>query len=169
MNERERKTSSRRIAATERQADALKLRIQGVDFRTIADKLGYRGPSGAYGAVDAALKKTLSEPAAELRQLELLRLDMLLMAVWPQAVTGQMGAVDRVLRIMQRRAALLGLDEPSKFTIDDIQGIASHVVEVIHAEVEDEAVQQRIFTALGFLDAARNPSSGVGSPHKLAD
>ena len=62
----------------------------------------------------SALKQTLQEPADELRKLELERLDKLLLGVWPQAVRGNQGSVDRALRIMERRAKLLGLDAPVK-------------------------------------------------------
>jgi hypothetical protein len=34
--------------------------------------------------------------------------------LWPQVAKGNQGAVDRVLRIMERRAKLLGLDAPTK-------------------------------------------------------
>jgi hypothetical protein len=46
--------------------------------------------------------------------LELMRLERLHAAVWPQAIRGDVNAVDRVLRIMERRARLLGLDAPKR-------------------------------------------------------
>ena len=106
--------SERRVQAHERQKQALQLRTAGVAYEEIAARLGYRGRSGAYAAVMRALKATLQEPADELRKLELERLDKLLLGVWPQAVRGNQGSVDRALRIMERRAKLLGLDAPVK-------------------------------------------------------
>lgn len=102
------------IAATERQRQALELRKAGVGFQAIADRLGYSDHSGAYRAVKSALKKTLQEPADEVRALELERLDKLLLGLWPRATSGNDRAIDRVLKIMQRRANLLGLDAPQK-------------------------------------------------------
>jgi len=109
--------SPRRIKSTERQRQALELRKAGATYEMIAEKLGFRGPSGAYEAIKAALEKTLRPPADELRQLESERLDALLLAVYPQARQGNLGAVDRVLRIMERRARLLGLDAPATMNI----------------------------------------------------
>jgi hypothetical protein len=44
--------------------------------------------------------------------IELDRLDALLKACQPGAEAGDLASVDRVLRIMERRAKLLGLDQP---------------------------------------------------------
>ena len=114
--------SERRVQAHERQKQALQLRTAGVAYEEIAARLGYRGRSGAYAAVMRALRATLQEPADELRTLELERLDRLLLGVWGQAAKGNQGAVDRALRIMERRAKLLGLDAPSKTELSGPQG-----------------------------------------------
>jgi len=113
----ESKTSQRRLEAAENQRKALELRKAGVTFASIAETLGYRGPSGAYRAVMSALRKTLQEPADEVRKMEAERLDALLLALWAQAKSGNQGAVDRVLRVMERRAKLLGLDMPTRADI----------------------------------------------------
>lgn len=102
------------IESAERQRQALELRKAGVGFQQIADKLGYADHSGAYRAVATALKKTLQEPADELRAIEVERLDQLLLGLWPKAIKGDTWSVDRVLKIMERRSALLGLDAPVK-------------------------------------------------------
>jgi hypothetical protein len=47
-----------------------------------------------------------------LRVLEAGRLDQLQLAIWKSALAGHLGAIDRVLRIMERRARLFGLDTP---------------------------------------------------------
>jgi len=104
----------REIDANDRHRQALELRKAGVSYAVIAERLGYRGPSGAHAAVGVALKKTLQEPADELRQLEVERLDAMLLSIWPQVKQGNQGAIDRALRIMERRAKLLGLDAPVK-------------------------------------------------------
>lgn len=102
------------IEATERQRQVLELRKSGLGFQAIADQLGYKDHSGAYRAFRTALRKTLQEPADELRALEVDRLDTMLLGLWPKATRGDTWSVDRVLRIMERRAALLGLDAPAK-------------------------------------------------------
>src|SRR5215211_7434864 len=109
--------SGKRLAAAERQAKALALRKGGVTYEQIADAVGYASASGAHKAVLSALRRMVAEPAEELRQLELTRLDALLVALWPAASRGTLGAVDRVLKVMERRAAYLGLDAPKKIDV----------------------------------------------------
>jgi hypothetical protein len=114
----ESKTSEKRISAIERQRQALELRSAGVGFADIAARLGYSGASGAYKAVWVALRRTLQEPADELRKLELKRCDDMHLALWMRARAGDEAAIDRVLRIMERRARYLGLDAPTRMSFD---------------------------------------------------
>ena len=102
------------ITATQKQMQALELRKAGVGYAAIAEKIGYKTPSGAHAAVKSALKKTIQEPADELRQVELERLDTAQLAIWQQVRAGNQGAIDRYLKIAERRAKLLGLDAPVK-------------------------------------------------------
>ena len=109
--------SVKALTATQRQAQAVELRKSGHTFQDIADKLGYKNPSGAHAAVMSALRKTLQEPSDELRTLELERLDAMLNSLWPQIVARNAytpRAVEVALKVMDRRAALLGLDAPKQ-------------------------------------------------------
>lgn len=110
------------VNALDRQLTALRLRRAGVPYADIAKELGYAGRDGAHRAVKAALRKTLQEPADELRALELERLDALQMALWPRAQKGDKVAIDQVLKIMERRAKLLGLDAPAKHELGGAGG-----------------------------------------------
>jgi hypothetical protein len=58
-----------------------------------------------------------SEAAAELRQLEGARLDTLQAQWWPHAIRGDYPAAKFVLRIMERRAKLFGLDAPQQVRV----------------------------------------------------
>jgi hypothetical protein len=107
-------TSQKRIAAAERARQALELRKAGVQYADIAITLKFASASGAYRAVARALARLTAEPAAELRKMEVLRLDRMLQAIWDQVVKGNQGAIDRALRIGERRSKLLGLDTPQK-------------------------------------------------------
>jgi len=104
----------RELDALDRQMQALELRKAGVSYSDIAKNLGYKSASGAFAAVRSALKKTLREPADELRTLELERLDALWFTYYPMAKRGDRQAMDRCIRIMERRARLLGLDAPQR-------------------------------------------------------
>jgi hypothetical protein len=107
-----RKSSADMISAALRQTSALSLRQSGKTFAEIAAELGYSDPSGARNAVMAALRENVAEPNAEMRSLELSRLDILQSALWTKALAGDLGSVDRVLKLMERRAKILGLDAP---------------------------------------------------------
>jgi DNA-binding CsgD family transcriptional regulator len=99
-----------RTATLER--DCLRLRMEGLSHRDIARELGI-APSTAYKRVQHGLlelNRGNAAQAAELRDLEALRLDEMQDAVWEKALEGDLGATDRVLAIMARRAKLLGLN-----------------------------------------------------------
>ena len=119
----------RQLDALDRQLEALKKRKAGQSFESIAKDLGYAKASGAYHAVMAALKKTLQEPADELRMLEVERLDELLKTHWENRRQPQV--TDRILRIMERRAKLLGLDAPERTELTGKDGEAIKVIEVV--------------------------------------
>ena len=97
-------------AAAERALQALELRKAGASYESIARHCGYASRSGAYQAVQRELRRTMQEPAEDVRQLELARLDDLYRAMAPKALKGDTWSVDRCLKIMERRALLLGLD-----------------------------------------------------------
>lgn len=123
---------TRTPATAEREAAAMRLRARGASYAAIADQLGYCDRSAARKAVQRGLNATVAEPAAELRDLELARLDDLHATAWkvmraPHVLVsgGQvveregeplrddmpvLRAIDTILRIMVRRARLLGLD-----------------------------------------------------------
>jgi len=109
-------TTPRSLVALQRQRRAVELRRAGRSYREIAHQVGI-GVASAHRLITAAIadvRAIVEDDAAEMRALELSRLDGLLAALWPKARQGNLGAVDRVLRIMERRARLLGLDAPFK-------------------------------------------------------
>lgn len=102
-----------RVMAATNRALALKLRRQGLDFESIAKKLGCER-STACGYVKQALAELAEqdlENAAEVRSLELLRLDQMLNALQPAIDQGDTKSIDTALKIQDRRAKLLGLDK----------------------------------------------------------
>jgi hypothetical protein len=102
------------VKAVDRHLQALELRKAGISYARIAEALGFNSPQAAWKAVNSALKKTVQEPADELRTLEVERLDAAAAAIYPSVKQGQYGAIDRWIKIMERRAKLLGLDAPTK-------------------------------------------------------
>jgi len=93
----------------------LNMRLHGLTFPEIARKLPEAGfkrvsVSRIYAIVGKALRSAPNQPARDLRQLELMRLDQLQAAHYKNAMNGDAAAAQRVLAIMDRRAKLLGLD-----------------------------------------------------------
>jgi len=107
-------SQTRRLAAHERHLQALELRKAGATYQMIADQLGYASPKGAHKAVRSAMREALSEPAEAVRQLEALRLDAALLAIWRRVTKGDDKAIDRLLGIMKRRMELFGLAAPRR-------------------------------------------------------
>lgn len=99
----------------------LNMRLHGLTFHEIARKLPEAGfqrvsVSRVYAIVAKNLRSCREQPARELRQLELLRLDQLQAAHYKAAMGGDATAIARVLSIMDRRAKLLGLDAGAEAT-----------------------------------------------------
>jgi DNA-binding transcriptional MerR regulator len=108
---------TKRMDSIAKQAQALTLRKAGVSVTAIAEMLGWNSHQAASKAIRAALKRTIQEPADELRTLELSRLDDMLKAIAPHVAAGNLTAIDRALKIMERRAKLIGLDAPAKHDV----------------------------------------------------
>ena len=101
----------RKVAPNVRAAMAFELRKAGVPYDKIAEKLGYQNSKGAESAVARALKgKYTTRDVEQVVQMELARLDALQTVAWRRAKEGDLRAIDRILKIMERRAQYLGLD-----------------------------------------------------------
>ena len=121
-------TSQRRIEAQERRRKAVELRRAGASFRQIAATLGM-AKSSAHKTVKVALaelKQEVDDQAKLLQVQEADRLDRLQFNLWTRAVGGDVTAIQTVLKIMERRARLLGLDQPQKVAPTNPQGDAPY-------------------------------------------
>lgn len=99
-----------------REQQAIELRIGGATYMQIAEQLDV-SLSCAYDTVQRVLRRAgekALEDATAMVALEAERLDRMQAKLWPQVARGDQGAVDRVLRIMKRRAEMLGLDQPQR-------------------------------------------------------
>ena len=67
------------------------------------------------------IAQTCTEEAEEVRCIELQRLDGLWKVAHDKALKGDLPAIDRCLRIQERRAKLLGLDAPQRAEITGLQ------------------------------------------------
>ena len=112
------------IEAQKRVVKALEYRAMGLTYQQIADKPYPTGPGGTmYGgdrhncrrAIVAAYEETIREPADEVRQMEIQRLDMMLTGLASKGLfKGDVAAVKAGILLSARRAKLLGLDAPTE-------------------------------------------------------
>lgn len=112
-------------------AQAIELRKAGATYQQIADRLGYASAASAAGVVKHALDRMIREPAEELRSLEYERLNHILLTLWPRVQAGELAAVDRCLRIMERIAVLMGVSHQAP------QQLTQHNVIVIDGREND--------------------------------
>lgn len=90
------------------------MRVAGAPEDEIRERLGYRSLSAVRQVLSRAALKHMRYRERELeklRDVELARLDALQAIAWVQAEQGSMQAIDRILKIMQHRASLVGLEQ----------------------------------------------------------
>ena len=113
------RSTQAKLNARTKEKIALDLRLAGATYEQIADHVHdkesgeklYSSKSVAWKAIDRAVKAIPAESAIRVKDLELQRLDVALMAIWPAVRRGDTFSIDRMLAIMNRRARYLGLDE----------------------------------------------------------
>lgn len=115
---------ARRQAALMFSKQVVSLRLAGHTFPAIAELLGK--PKGsvhrAFVRAFEVHKAQMAEDVADLRALEVARLDRMLSAIAARVEKGDDKAIDRALKIGERRARLLGLDAPLKVAPTDPSG-----------------------------------------------
>jgi len=148
----------RTIDTAERDAECARLRARDYTYQQIADATGFTSRTGARFAVERALARTITEPGEELRRIELMKLDALARAAWrvlearhylvsqgrlirledgapPLEDDGPvLQAIDRLLKISERRSRLLGLDSPVRMEVLTIDAIDAQLA-VLDAEI----------------------------------
>jgi hypothetical protein len=129
----------RTTETAKRDAEAAELRSKGWTYRRIATHFNVDTHT-AHDMVSRAILAIVQEPAEEVRRLELARLDEMYQAAMGvlerHHVTVSNGrvvklgddpipddgpalqAIDRLLKIQERRARLLGLDAPSRVSVE---------------------------------------------------
>lgn len=96
-----------------REQEVVRLRRGGLTWDMIGDRLGIHLTT-ARAAYERALKRVVQEDIEEIRKLEGERLDIAQAAIWETVLKGDNTSINTLIRIMERRAKLLGLDQPIK-------------------------------------------------------
>ncbi len=113
---RQSKSAGVRLTAAERKQKALELRKAGCSYQVIGDELGVSRQQ-AHRYVTAALesiRKETAEEADNLRTIELERIDALFLECYAAAKKGNFPAVDRCVKLSERRCKILGLDAATR-------------------------------------------------------
>lgn len=119
----------------EQRKQILELRRAGLSYSDIATQLGIGNRNTIRDIYLAELGLGADEElVAELRAIESDRLDRLQRSIWGKAVGGDLRAMQSILRIMERRAKLHGLDAAK--TDDD----TTIVIEPTHETSLDRAL-----------------------------
>lgn len=148
---------------SQRDSDAARYRAEGWSYNRIANELGYADPSGAYRAVQRALKETVRDANDTAVHLELNSLDEMAREVWQvlqrtHVVVSQgrvvkddngvpipddapvLAATDRLLKIQERRAKLLGLDMPTRSKVEVLtESTVDAAIAALEAEIDQRS------------------------------
>jgi transposase-like protein len=108
------RTTVRTIAAARhKKVQAVELMLAGNSYDDIARQVGYTHRGSAHRAVRQALHDREVAAIDQLREQEVNRLDALQSLLWPLAEVGDAQAAASILRIVEQRVRLLGLEEYS--------------------------------------------------------
>jgi DNA-binding CsgD family transcriptional regulator len=155
------------LVAMDKEEKALALRRAGCSYQQIADQLGC-DIAVAHHTVTRAFRDyrtALGEAAEEVRELELQRLDDLYRRENKKSAEGSSMATQMCLKIMERRARMLGIDAPQKhdITVSDaeVNQIISHMHDTLLDVFGDQPEKCNQFIAL--LKQRSNPQAAGGS------
>jgi len=117
----------KQLAKAEEQADraalalrAYKMRLQGSSLWDVSEacEIPERAVSSMINDHLAEAANLIGEGAKrELLALEVDRLDQMQNSIWRMAASGDLAAIDRVIKIIQTRAKLLGLEDAVTMTV----------------------------------------------------
>lgn len=158
---------TRTLEDAERDAEAARLQARGRSLRQIAQELGYANESGAHKAIARALAAVPVQGVDELRRIQCDQLDYLtgkaleiLEAThYAHSTHGDLlygpdgnvlvdsapalNAIDRLVRILERRAKLMGLDAPQRHEVTTLDYLDAQIraatAELARAEAREAA------------------------------
>jgi hypothetical protein len=160
---RRQKTTAAVVATAENRRKALQLRLAGLTFEEISDTMGLGNRGAAYALVRDSLEETrreIREDADRYVAEEVTRIERLIRAIWTKAIgnpgTGtdpDLKAIDRMEKLMARKAKLLGLDAPVRAELSGPGG----------APIEVSDATDRLVDRLVAIRNARDPKAAKGT------
>lgn len=150
--------SPQKINAAVRRGQIVKLRIAGASMEQIRQQLGM-SRAGVYKALHTALdeqRETTAVDLDEMRQLHSLRIDSMLMALWPQIEKGNSTAIEKGVQLLARQARLYGLDAPARMEMAGKDG----------GPIGVEVARTRIAEKLARFSGPAGPGEVPGEPDR---
>lgn len=162
-------TQPTRVRAAQRREQAFHLRLAGATYSAIGAALGI-SKQAAHSLVLETLDETrikTAEAVAQVRELEVARIDAIVAKLWAQR--GDPRTADTILRAIDRRARLLGLDAPTKVEADVVSNLGPMTDDEraarIDAIFERARARRAAAAARGQLGVAAEPgAAGPGLP-----
>lgn len=152
-------------------AEAIALRIRGMSYHAIGEQLGV-----SHNAAFLLIRRELAKVAAKSLELatverdtQLARLDEALSSIWPILSSDneelRLKAIDRLVKLEERRAKLLGLDAPERITA----AIASTEMQSAKTPADAARIMREFFGTVGptVVNATGEEASG-GDSQSLA-
>lgn len=148
-----------------REGQAIDLREAGASYRAMADAMGMsiNGVRSLLLRACGRLVQNSKEKVDEIVAMEIRRLDKMFLAVYPAACGGDLQAIDRALRIMERRARLEGLDKPTKIAPTDAEG--ADLYRVMASKLSSEQLMA-IEAGAAIVDAEQAKLEGEDDEHE---
>ena len=131
---------ARAVADANLTRQCLELRVAGATLEEIGRAVDLH-KSNVSRRIKAALADIPAAEAEALRSMENERLDRMQKAIWNQVRQGHLGAVDRAIRISERRSRLNGLDAPQRVDLGaravDIESVAREIMGAFEGDVPE--------------------------------
>lgn len=149
-------------------AKALELRKSGLSYREIARRMN-RSVNTVHGYIQSELlflREQTSMDAESVRDMELERLDQLQSSLW--SARKDPSVAGTIIRIMERRAKLLGIDAPTR---TELVGALAAVTPETAAKMSDSDISARVRALLGRIEASTKADDpdGSSSPPVMVD
>jgi hypothetical protein len=104
----------REIELFHKEIQVMDLRQAGHTWDQISKALGYKDPMASRRIFQGAFAKAVIPKIEEVRSIESNRLDKITLILWPLVEQGDIKAIETVIKLMERRAKMLGLDAPTR-------------------------------------------------------
>lgn len=154
------------IDSRELEEQCLELRKRAYSYREIGKELNISS-TAAYKAVMRILDRMeaeLKEPAKRVREVELQKLDAIEKVITVKARNGDMFAVDRLLKVAERRARLTGIDMPVK---TQVLGDADNPL--VFKELPDQDLERELNSLVTIIGFKSLPGTIESSQDKIID